>query len=104
MATVVTVGRNIGDGLDTRPMDNASWQSFREEVRIAVRHILGDPYFIGTGEGWSEEWGHEDAFTVIGPSPFGKVEEENLLKELARVGRYYGQEAVAVTIGTTRFV
>lgn len=104
MTTVVTVGRNVGDSLDSRPMDNAAWQSFCEEVWVAVRYTVGEPFFTGLGEGNSEQWGREDAYTVVAPEPFGSVDRDKLLVELARVGRYYGQEAVAVTFGRTEFV
>jgi hypothetical protein len=100
MAVTVTVGRNVNGS----PMDTAGWQNFNAEVLIAVRAFVGEPYFTGTGVGHSERWGDEDAFTVIAEEPQYSDVREKLDAELARVGRFYGQEAVAVTEGTTRFV
>ena len=100
MSITVTVGRNIGN----TPMDTAAWKSFQEEVNIAVRYTVGDVYFAGVGEGWSEDWGREDAYTVIAEPPLYSDIRDKLHAELARIGRFYGQEAVAVTEGTTRFV
>jgi hypothetical protein len=104
MAITVTVGRNVGDSLNARPMDTAAWASFREEVRIAVQHYVGEPYFVGTGEGYSETWGREDAFTVVAAEPGYSDKRGDLHAELARVRKYYGQAAVAVTEGRTEFV
>lgn len=104
MAIVVTIGRNVGDGLASKPMDTDTWERFRREVQVAVERAVGPAYFAGQGRGFSEEWGTEDAFTVVAPEPgYGDIRED-LLEVLARLGRYYGQEAVAVTEGNTRFV
>lgn len=104
MAVTVTIGRNVGESMDARPMSTGTWEAFREEVEEAVARNVGHPYFTGTGIGRSEQWGQEDAFTVIAAEPFYSDVREALLKDLAEVGRLYGQEAVAVTIGETIFV
>ena len=104
MAVTVTVGRNVGSGLDSRPMDTKTWEQFREEVDAAVERNVGTLYFRGTGIGHSEDWGTEDAYTVIAAEPWYSDVREALHADLAKVGRYYGQEAVAVTEGHTVFV
>jgi hypothetical protein len=100
MALTVTVGRNVRE----HPMDYETWDHFREEVLHVVEKYVGRPWFTGTGHGFSEDWGHEDAFTVVAPEPFYSDIRDALEFDLAKVGRYYGQEAVAVTTGTTVFV
>ena len=104
MAITVTIGRNVGQSLDARPMDTSAWAVFRAEIVLAVRQAGLVVYFTGTGEGFSKEWGREDAFTVVAREPHFSDTRKRLYEELARVARYYGQEAVAVTEGTTEFV
>ncbi len=104
MAVTVTVGRNVGSGLDSKPMDTRTWELFRDEVFSVVSLTVGDPFFAGVGKGWSEDWGVEDAYTVIAPEPQYSDIREKLHVALSKLGRYYGQEAVAVTEGTTQFV
>jgi len=104
MAIVVTVGRNVGDSLDARPMSTGEWERFRGEVLAAVEEHVGRPYFTGVGVGESPEWGTEDAYTVVAEAPQYSDIREKLHARLAEVGRYYGQEAVAVTEGRTTFV
>lgn len=104
MAIVVTIGRNVGSGLDSRPMDTAGWECFRLEVKGTLEEILGNAYFWGTGKGWSEDWGLEDAYTIVLPDAFGHEEQNKVHAAMKRLGRHYGQEAVAVTIGHTSFV
>lgn len=104
MAVVVTVGRNVTGSYGTRPMDTKTWEQFQEEVKAAVERNVGNLYFAGTGVGWSEEWGTEDAFTVVAAEPWYSDVREALHADLEKVGRYYGQEAVAVTEGHTVFV
>jgi hypothetical protein len=104
MAMTVSIGRNIGDGLSTRPMDTDTWERFQREVQYTVEAAVGPVYFAGTGRGWSEEWGVEDAFTLVAEEPgYGDI-RDRLLDDLARSGRYFGQDAIAVTIGNTVFV
>ncbi len=96
MATTITVGRNVGE----HPMDLPTWETFQEEVFGVVHRHAGYVFFRGTGVGRSD-WGVEDAFTLVAATP---EDTSTLLSELARVGRFYGQEAVAVTEGRTRFI
>ena len=101
MAITITVGRNIKGSV---PMSTDLWADFREELSIAVRNTLGAPYFEGVGEGNSEQWGREDAFTIVADEPQFSDTRAKLYAELARLGRFYGQDAVAVTEGVTSFL
>jgi hypothetical protein len=100
MALTVTIGRNVKE----KPMHVVEWLHFQEEVQVVVEKYVGKCFFRGEGIGHSEEWGTEEAFTVVAAEPFYGDIREALLGELAKVGRYYGQEAVAVTEGRTQFV
>lgn len=106
MALTVTVGRNVKNvfGTEMAPMHIVEWLGLKDEVLVTVEKYVGRAYFKGEGIGWSEEWGLEEAFTVIAREPqYGDIRRD-LDEELAKVGRFYGQEAVAVTVGTTVFV
>lgn len=94
---VVTISRDV-KGV---PLSTSAWKDFRAEVRAAVSNVCEDIYFVGAGTGTSTEWGSEDAFTVIASEP---LNPQLFRAALARVGRYYGQEAVAVTVGSTEFI
>lgn len=105
-AIVVTVGRNVV-GV---PMDDSTWEDFQDAIEHALYTVYNPTvYFAGTGTGYSAEWGTEEAYTVVAASPRaadfgGDAFSHALLLALARVGRSYGQEAVAVTEGPTQFV
>jgi acetylornithine deacetylase/succinyl-diaminopimelate desuccinylase-like protein len=85
-------------------MDTRTWERFRAEVLAVVEKHVGQAYFEGTGVGHSEQWGDEDAYTVIAQEPWYSDMREALYNDLANVAQYYGQEAVAVTEGRTAFV
>jgi hypothetical protein len=104
MATVVTIGRNVGD----TPMEAGQWASFRYLLELELRFRCGEVYFSGSGKGNSGQWGAEDAHCVVAAEvQFGDQWEE-LVKYIAFLGEFYRQEAIAVqgfyTGGTTVFV
>jgi len=94
----VTVGRDVKH----IPMCTKDWADFTSAVR-SVLAKQGYVYFAGVGDGTSD-WGLEDAYTVVAAAEWGAGMLARTHDELAKVGRYYGQEAVAVTIGDTAFV
>jgi hypothetical protein len=105
MAITITIGRDVthDSGL-VRPMTTAAWQGFQFDLETLVRKHLGGIYFKGLGTGWSEEWGREDAFTIVAPEPLFGDTRKRLYEALRDLARTYEQEAVAVTEGTTEFV
>lgn len=104
MAVTVTIGRNVGDDLNTRPMTFVRWEHFQQDVLDLVEVFTDRVYFTGEGHGYSERWGSEEAFTVVSPDLPPDRSRYSFEQNLAGVARYYGQEAVAVTYGTTVFV
>ncbi len=97
MAAVVTIGRNVNDS----PMSETSWTNFKEEVYLTIARYGGELYFWGEGEGQSEEWGWEDAYTwVFNDFMFGQ-DESLFLEGLSDVAAKYEQDAVAYTRGKT---
>lgn len=103
MSLTVTIGRNINSS--GYPLDDSAWEDFKD----AIEHVLFKvykpaTYFKGEGSGWSEQWGQEDAWTIIVSEPqYGDI-RERLYVALSLCGRAYGQQAVAVTEGRTEFV
>ncbi|MES2156053.1 MAG: hypothetical protein V4510_13045 [bacterium] len=98
MSVTVSIGRNV----EGEPMSNSDWVVFKRDLRHVFARLDLAVYFQGAGIGYSDEWGTEEAYTVVAES---NVAKEALLNSLLYAVRYlYGQEAVAVTIGPTRFV
>lgn len=87
------------------------WEAFKRETLQAVHSVAPVRYFTGDGHGYSEEWGYEQAMTVIvqAPDTFGlstlgnMAVRESLRIVLGDIARKYGQEAVALTYGVTTF-
>lgn len=104
MATVVVIGRGLGD--EYAQLETVRWADFRYELVRSARNAMGEDvqvYFAGSGEGWSEEWGEEDAFTLIFRD-LEPDEREQLEGDLAILADFFEQEAIAVMYGPTVFV
>ncbi len=89
---VIGVGRNVGPA----PMDLHAWGCFRAEVRACLTDLAADVH------GWTTEsdWGREESYWVAGQAaslPLLRVR----LREMAG---QYGQEAIALTVGTTQLL
>lgn len=108
MSTItVSLGRNVGD----EPMHPTVWQAFRAEawdsVDFQVWAYGGQIVFTGQGEGkWKGEDGtttYEDAYTIIAlvPDEDADIVGGTLVHAMGRLAAKYGQEAIAVTLGTT---
>ena len=105
MSTItVSIGRNVG----TEPMSENEWFSFREAIKCAVKFTDHQILFTGDGEGiWEGQ--KEDAFTIVAMTVAdtnGKMGSDTAwLRDWAgRLGRKYGQDAVAITTGETDLV
>lgn len=96
---VVTIGRNVG----SQPMDGTAWMRFKVETRKVVAS-WGIVVFAGEGQGiWKGQT--ERAYTVI-VSVTGRPAESSLYPlriALYALGKAYGQEAIAITLGKTEF-
>ncbi len=104
MNVIISIGRNIGN----EPMDDSRWASFCLKTHeIAQRHCT-HIYFSGQGAGVFEGV-VEESFTVIGEFVSntdivpGLTNSTDIVDELGRLAKAYGQEAIAVTFGTPIF-
>jgi hypothetical protein len=108
MSTItVSIGRNIGD----EPMDDGQWVTYQEEAHRwtdqSVWCVGGQIVFEGVGVGqWTDEDGHtvrEDAFTIVAlvDDDVADVVHAEIVRRMAITARNYGQDAIAVTVGTT---
>ena len=104
MATVVTIGRNVGD----EPMEAGRWADFRYQVEQELRFRCGEVYFSGTGYGTSDMWGREEAHCVVASEVAFGESWNDLVRYLALLREVYQQEAIAVqgffTGGLTEFI
>jgi hypothetical protein len=96
MSTItVSAGRNVGDA----PMDAVTWETFTMDLVATVEATGHTVLFEGTGQGiW--EGTVEQAFTIVAAS--GPEARTGTLAEwLGAMARHYGQDAIAITVGTT---
>lgn len=97
---VITVGRGIGQ---ESALSDARWYKFTWEVLDLVNTLDGTTlYFDGDGEGQSEEWGAEDAYTIIFDLPDRHYGD--LYESLQTLAEEFHQEAIALTLGATTLV
>ena len=96
MATVVSIGRNVGE----LPMDEDRWATFRGKVLAAVRAYTGEIYFYGVGNGLYEGK-VEESFTAIGETIDDVWLTSKFVAKMTEVAKEYEQEAIAITIGDT---
>ena len=94
----IAIGRNV----DGKPMVQHDWDRFRQRTGQAVRYYGGEVHANVTGTSLSETWGTEEAFWLA-----ASISEDGLAdlrEELAFLAKEFGQDAIAVTTGTTTFV
>lgn len=97
MARTLTIGR--GEELDA-----VDWSNFIAEIGLVLDTHTGVlTYFWGAGQGWSKEWGYEDAYTYVYDVADWAVESD-IMEEIRGIREDYGQEAVAYTVGNTYMV
>jgi hypothetical protein len=89
MSDIVTIGRNVGD----EPMGQEAWEEFQSALVSCFAHV---ECFV-TGRAWSEAWGGEETYAVI-----GQLHSWATPASLANLGWVYSQDAVG--IGTTEAV
>lgn len=91
-----SIGRNIGN----EPMSKRDWKRFINDVSDALREQNETPEFhfgTGTWEGISEDSVHVTVFRNA-----GNLSDIGTLKAtLSRIAARYGQDAIALTIGTS---
>lgn len=99
----ITIGRNVGNG----PMSPDRWRLFRSDVREAIRGTFGNgaPMVLeADGKGWWDGM-TEDAhiFAIVVPN-LSATERAHFLRDIARIGRSYDQDAVAVAFADVSLV
>lgn len=107
MTTVVSIGRNVSHGpilTPGQPLSTEDWEDFKSELRHALAVATGREFFHGDGVGRSAEWGVEQSFTVVAGDISPPAVEEKFYRDLQYLRDRFGQEAIAVTRGTTEFV
>lgn len=98
MATVVTIGRNVGSD----PLSREDWERFVSSVVRTVRDASSAVYFVGYGRGiW--EGATEDAFTIV-TDDIRSADRERFRLRLSALAHKYRQDAIAVTSAPTELV
>lgn len=100
---VVGIGRNSYTDRDSGtalPLGETEWEGFKGKVLDLLDSAGGTVFFAGEGTGWSERWGEEDAYTVVA----SVVVTDYLRRSFAVLAVAFGQDAIALTVGTTSFV
>jgi len=100
---VVGIGRNSYTDRDAGtvlPLGDTEWRTFQARVVELLTSAGGTVYFAGEGSGWSEQWGEEDAYTVVA----GVRVTDYLRRAFATLAVAFGQDAIALTVGSTSFV
>lgn len=91
-SVVIGIGRNIG----SIPMHDRAWTLFRADLRACLSEVVADVH----GHTTESDWGEEQSYWLAGLAVSLPVLEGGL----ADLARRYGQEAIALTTGTTRLV
>ena len=98
MSLTVSIGRNVGNA----PLSDDDWRAFKADVLNALSATVGksDAEFTGHGswEGVSEE---SELFLTYEPNLNNK---EYLERWLSDIAKDFGQDAIAVTVGSVDFV
>lgn len=102
MTMTVSIGRNV-EGV---PMGEHAWQDFRALLVSVLEHhecFHKTPYFAGVGHGWYEG-AMEESFTVVCEGLPVYAMWMDFIADLGKLREEFGQDSIAVTTGTTRFV
>lgn len=94
----VSVGRNIGQ--HGEPMSMAAWQDLTARV-VTIGRANGMIYFAGFGDG-TYLGTAEDSFTIV--AGIGVHNLQRVRREIAALCEPFGQDAIAVSVGSTELV
>lgn len=96
-AIVVSIGRNVDDV----PMDTDTWDAFKGETMWAAQATAETIYSRSEGVGtW--EGKREDTYVVTFEARDYNL--PRLREKLGKLAARYGQDAIALTVGTTDLV
>lgn len=103
----VTIGRNVGN----EPMSELEWQAYQDDIRVlfrqtvwmAVCHCESEESFTGRGQ-WDGIWEDNARIVVRTTAPIDSGALSYLRTSLADTASYYGQDAIALAIGTSELI
>lgn len=99
MATVtVSIGRNVG----SEPMPDYEWSQFVELVRLAVKRDASAVYVDAAASRGEWEGIAEDSRTWV--ADIDEWDLGALRNSLRQYAVTFGQDAIALTVGTTELV
>jgi hypothetical protein len=99
----VTIGRNIG-GSDAVPMADHLWQEFRALTGSTLANLLA-PDFSASYDGVGEwDGAPEESTLFVASGVTSTTTSETLRLVLETLARKFGQDAIALTVGTTELV
>lgn len=99
MSLTVSIGRNLPNG---GQLQEDAWQGFTADIVRNLKSNCGMIYFVGFGTGiYNGE--EEESFTVIAENP-SFTAMAAIRVSLSLLANAYGQEAVSMTEGETKFV
>lgn len=98
--TTVTIsaGRNVG----AAPMSAKAWQSFRDDIALAIYDAHGEIFVRDARSRGEWEGIEEDSATYVAGVPRDYL--PHIRDSLAYLARIYRQDAIALTVGETEFV
>lgn len=105
MSDTVTVCISIGRGAHVaqQPLSADDWRAFRNQVRTILTEVIDGTVHVDDAQSVGEWNGvSEDSATFVAEVPQQALSV--LRAGLRLVGRTWGQEAIALTIGQTEFV
>lgn len=96
-SVTVSIGRNLG----TVPMASDLWDTYCADTLRAVRQCSSAIHYLGLGEGIYDGM-TEDSFTLVGSVYRDSI--DRLAYALGVLAETYGQDSVAMSVGTTELV
>lgn len=117
MTTSPIVTVNIGRMINDAPMSDAQWSLFQQEIEMLLAETVGKVTFSLTGDcesHWQDQSEQSASFSVVNatttdlaPDSVHYLTEQplTLLRlGLGNLATRYGQEAIALTVGTSELV
>ena len=102
---LVTVTVSIGRGAHARqePLDGSDWESFRAQVRTLLTEVIDGTLHVDRARSFGQWDGKtEESATFVADVPQSSL--ASLRSGLRLLASTWGQEAIALTVGTTEFV
>lgn len=91
-------------------LEGHHWYAFRQGVRRVAEQYGGTVQSDVTGLSWSPGWGREEACWIAvefpaAPSPADQADPLDVLRrDVKALAHRYGQDAIALTVGTVEFL